>query len=81
MALSVTADLSVRTCGRVAKNSTQGRGRVRNFSQETASEYGQIRHHTKNHDLIVLLYALRILEQFWVSNVYFVHHNNLLIKS
>ena len=80
--LNVTSYLSIQACSRVAKNSARGQRpgalflvarqqRVQTKPGVTQSTYA----------LIVLLYALPILEQCWPPKVYFVHHNNLFIES
>ena len=82
MALSVTSDLSIRACGWVAKNSTRGRRPSALFlATRLQASMDKSDVTRKSHTLIVLLYALRIREQFWLPNVDFVHHNNLFIES
>ena len=77
MTLSVTSDLCVRACGRVAKNSALGLWPCKLFLvMRLPASMDKFDVARKSHVLIVLLYVLCILEQFWLPNVYFVRHNN-----
>ena len=80
--ISVTSDLSVRTCGRVAKNSTRGRRPSVLFlvtrPQASTDKFDVTR---RNHALIVLLYVLRMREQCLCMLVYLVHYSSLFIES
>ena len=81
MVSSVTSDLSVRACGRVAKNSTLGRRLnvlflvMRPQASTDKSDVTQ-----RNHALIVFLYVLRMHEQCLCMLVYLVRYNSLFIE-
>ena len=77
MALSVTCDLSVRACGRVAKNSARGlRPRALYLAMSWQASRDKFDVSQKSNALLVLLYAFRILVGFGLPNVYFVRHDN-----